>query len=86
MNDSISVIEKQYNEIIKVNGYKNKLLPNNKKENNDMYENQEELNAMAEAAKKQLAAQQRVLVTPDNDCDFDSEQVTVKIKDKYFEK
>ena len=36
MNDSISVIEKQYNEIIKVNGYKNKLLPNNKKENNDI--------------------------------------------------
>ena len=36
MNDSISVIEKQYNEIIKVNGYKNKLLPNNKKENNEI--------------------------------------------------
>lgn len=36
MNDSISVIEKQYNEIIKVNGYKNKLLPNNKKDNNEI--------------------------------------------------
>ncbi len=34
---------------------------------------------------KELATQQRVLVTPADDCHFDSEQATVKIKDKYFE-
>lgn len=34
---------------------------------------------------KELASQQRVLVTPADDCHFGSEQVTVKIKDKYFE-
>ena len=34
---------------------------------------------------EELAKQQRVLVTPDDECEFDSEQVTVKIKDKYFE-
>lgn len=34
---------------------------------------------------EELASQQRVLVTPADDCHFDSEQVTVKIKDKYFE-
>ena len=34
---------------------------------------------------KELAKQQRVLVTPDEECEFDSEQVAVKIKDKYFE-
>lgn len=34
---------------------------------------------------KELAAKQRVLVVPDEECDFGSEQVVVKIKDKYFE-
>lgn len=34
---------------------------------------------------KELATQQRVLVTSADDCHFDSEQATVKIKDKYFE-
>lgn len=34
---------------------------------------------------KSLAAQQRVLIVPDEECDFDSEKVVVKIKDKYFE-
>ena len=34
---------------------------------------------------KSLAAQQRVLIVPDEECDFDSEQVVIKIKDKYFE-
>ena len=33
---------------------------------------------------EELAKQQRVLVTSDDDCEFDSEQVTVKIKDKFF--
>lgn len=32
-----------------------------------------------------LAKEQRVPVMPDDECEFDSEQVTVKIKDKYFE-
>ena len=34
---------------------------------------------------EELAKQQRVLVTPDDECEFDSERVTVKINDKYFE-
>lgn len=34
---------------------------------------------------EELAIQQRVLVVPDDECEFDSEQVVVKIKDKYFE-
>ena len=34
---------------------------------------------------EELSIQQRVLVTPDDECKFDSEQVTVKIKDKFFE-
>lgn len=34
---------------------------------------------------EELAVQQRVLVTSDNECEFDNEQVIVKIKDKYFE-
>lgn len=34
---------------------------------------------------KELAKKQRVLVVPDEECNFDSEQVVVKIKDKYFE-
>ena len=34
---------------------------------------------------KELAAKQRVLVVPDEKCEFDSERVVVKIKDKYFE-
>ena len=34
---------------------------------------------------QELAKQQRVLVVPDDECDFGSEQVVVKIKDKYFE-
>ena len=34
---------------------------------------------------EELAKEQRVLVVPDDECDFGSEQVTVKIKDKYFE-
>ena len=34
---------------------------------------------------KELAVQQRVLVTSDEECGFDNEQVIVKIKDKYFE-
>lgn len=34
---------------------------------------------------EELAKEQRVLVVPDNECDFGSEQVVVKIKDKYFE-
>ena len=34
---------------------------------------------------EELSKQQRVLVTSDDDCEFDSEQVTVKIKDKFFE-
>lgn len=34
---------------------------------------------------KELAAQQKVLITPDDECEFDNERVTVKIKDKYFE-
>lgn len=34
---------------------------------------------------KELAIKQRVLVVPDEECEFDSEQVVVKIKDKYFE-
>lgn len=34
---------------------------------------------------KELATKQRVLVIPDEECEFDSEQVVVKIKDKYFE-
>ena len=32
-----------------------------------------------------LAKQQTVPVTPDEECEFDSEQVTVKINDKFFE-
>ncbi len=34
---------------------------------------------------KNLATQQRVLVIPDDECEFDNEQVVIKIKDKYFE-
>lgn len=34
---------------------------------------------------EELAKEQRVLVVPDDECDFGSEQVVVKIKDKYFE-
>ena len=34
---------------------------------------------------KELATKQRVLVVPDEECEFGSEQVVVKIKDKYFE-
>ena len=34
---------------------------------------------------KELASKQRVLVVPDEECKFDSEQVVVKIKDRYFE-
>ena len=34
---------------------------------------------------KELAIQQRVLVIPADYCEFDSEQITIKIKDKYFE-
>ena len=34
---------------------------------------------------EELAKQQRVLVTSDEECKFDSEQVVVKIKDKYFD-
>lgn len=34
---------------------------------------------------EELAKEQRVLVIPDDDCDFDSEKVVVKIMDKYFE-
>lgn len=34
---------------------------------------------------KELATKQRVLVVPDEECKFGSEQVVVKIKDKYFE-
>ena len=34
---------------------------------------------------EELSKQQRVLVTSDDDFEFDSEQGTVKIKDKYFE-
>lgn len=34
---------------------------------------------------EELAVQQRVLVVPDDDCDFDSEKIVVKIKDKYFD-
>ena len=34
---------------------------------------------------EELSKQQRVLVTSDDDCEFDSEQVTVKIKDKFCE-
>ena len=34
---------------------------------------------------KELAKQQRVLVVPDEKCEFGSEQVVVKINDKYFE-
>lgn len=52
MNDNINLIERQYNEIIKVNGYKNKLLPNTlkaieqeeliKKEEEDMFMKEED--------------------------------------------
>ena len=34
---------------------------------------------------KELATKQRVLIVPDEECGFDSEQVVVKINDKYFE-
>lgn len=34
---------------------------------------------------EELATQQRVLIVPDEDCDFDSEKIVVKIKDKYFD-
>ena len=34
---------------------------------------------------KELATKQRVLIVPDEECEFGSEQVVVKIKDKYFE-
>lgn len=34
---------------------------------------------------EELAKEQRVLVVPDDECDFGSEQVVVKIRDKYFE-
>lgn len=34
---------------------------------------------------EELAKEQRVLIVPDDECDFGSEQVVVKIKDKYFE-
>lgn len=34
---------------------------------------------------KELAVQQRVLVISDDKCEFENEEVTIKIKDKYFE-
>lgn len=30
------------------------------------------------------AKEQRVLVVPDDDCDFDNEEVNIKIRDKFF--
>lgn len=47
-------------------------------------ENGQLLSAFLDYVKK-LAKQQRVLVVPDEKCEFGSEQVVVKINDKYFE-
>ena len=58
-------------------------------DDNTFYEEVDEYNSQVLGAfldyAEELAVQQRVLVVPDEDCDFDSEKIVVKIKDKYFD-